>query len=572
VPSKKEKLPLSITHPELAKEADGWDPSTVTEGSSRRLPWICASGHRWETSPKHRKNGTGCPVCAGQRIVVGSNDLRTTNPEIADEADGWDPRLNLLPYSRKHSWRCKVGHTWQASITSRKRGSGCPSCAGVRVTVGENDLATNFPEIAKEVVGVDPQTLSKSSKRKVSWKCRNGHIYVATVSARTGGQGCGVCSGNQIQIGVNDLASTDPNIAREADGWDPTKVSRGSNKKLLWRCALGHSWTATPNSRCNSNTNCPTCGGRKLLVGFNDLNTKYPQIASEAFGWDPSTILSGSNLRKPWRCSLEHYWETQINVRISQQTGCPVCAGKKLQPGFNDLKTTHPVLASEAFGWDPSTISAGSHKKMDWLCDTGHHWTADVHSRASGVGCPICQNKKLLIGYNDLKSTHPEIAKQADGWDPTSVIAGSNKKQKWICPEGHRWVTSPNKRKSGRGCPSCAKTSFNPNVDGWIYLIENEDWGMLKVGITNIPKNRVALHISRNWHLLDLHGPIEGLLVQQWERAILRMLKAKGADLSNDKIVGKFDGYSEAWSISTFEVKSVMQLMLLVEEWESNGK
>ena len=26
VTSKKEKLPLSVTHPELAKEADGWDP------------------------------------------------------------------------------------------------------------------------------------------------------------------------------------------------------------------------------------------------------------------------------------------------------------------------------------------------------------------------------------------------------------------------------------------------------------------------------------------------------------------------------------------------------------------
>ena len=49
------------------------------------------------------------------------------------------------------------------------------------------------------------------------------------------------------------------------------------------------------------------------------------------------------------------------------------------------------------------------------------------------------------------------------------------------------------------------------------------------------------------------------------------MLKAKGADLSNAKIAGKFDGYSEAWSKSTFEVKSIKELMRLTEEFEGNN-
>ena len=35
MPTKKEKQPLSVTHPELAKEAEGWDPSTVTFGSGK---------------------------------------------------------------------------------------------------------------------------------------------------------------------------------------------------------------------------------------------------------------------------------------------------------------------------------------------------------------------------------------------------------------------------------------------------------------------------------------------------------------------------------------------------------
>ena len=43
---------------------------------------------------------------------------------------------------------------------------------------------------------------------------------------------------------------------------------------------------------------------------------------------------------------------------------------------------------------------------------------------------------------------------------------------------------------------------------------------------------------------------MKGYLAQQWETAILCMLKAKSVDLSNEKIVGNFDGYSEAWGKS----------------------
>lgn len=61
---------------------------------------------------------------------------------------------------------------------------------------------------------------------------------------------------------------------------------------------------------------------------------------------------------------------------------------------------------------------------------------------------------------------------------------------------------------------------------------------------------------------------MDGHLTQNWETSILRMLKAKGADLSNRKIAGKFDGYSEAWSVSTFKIKSIKELMRLTDKFE----
>ena len=92
---------------------------------------------------------------------------------------------------------------------------------------------------------------------------------------------------------------------------------------------------------------------------------------------------------------------------------------------------------------------------------------------------------------------------------------------------------------------------------------------MAQIGITNDPDKRLGQHKKLGWEVLELRGPMDGHLTQQWETAILRMLKTKGADLSNAKIAGKFDGYSEAWSKSTFEAKSIKELMRMTEEFEA---
>jgi hypothetical protein len=125
-----------------------------------------------------------------------------------------------------------------------------------------------------------------------------------------------------------------------------------------------------------------------------------------------------------------------------------------------------------------------------------------------------------------------------------------------------------NSRTRGSGCPSCAKTGFDPNEDGFLYFLSHQKWEMFQIGITNNPDKRLSQHKKLGWTVLEFRGPTDGHLIQQWETAILRMLKAKGADLSNEKIAGKFDGYSEAWSKSTFEVKSIKDLMRLTEEFE----
>jgi hypothetical protein len=91
------------------------------------------------------------------------------------------------------------------------------------------------------------------------------------------------------------LSKTHPKLANEAVGWDPTTVKSGASKKLLWRCPVGHHFEASVSNR-SKGRNCPFCSNRKLLTGFNDLATLFPELASEAFGWDPKAVFGGSGL------------------------------------------------------------------------------------------------------------------------------------------------------------------------------------------------------------------------------------------------------------------------------------
>lgn len=566
---------LSETHPALAEEAYGWDPTKLAAGSNKKLDWKCKSGHVWATTPNHRTGrNQNCPYCSGKRVLVGSNDLATTHPELSKQAVGWNPQDYSAGSNKKVLWKCEKGHKWTTAILHRtgKSPTGCPICSNYKLETGYNDLATKFPKIAEQADGWDPTKIIAGTNKKFSWKCQYGHKWITTVNSRTSsGTGCPVCANLQIHVGFNDLATTHPELAVEADGWDPTTVMAGSSKKLSWKCYLGHKYLVSPLKRTSRNTGCSICANKVVIIGVNDLATTHPELAKEAFGWDPREINAGRgsqksgkvNHKRKWRCSLGHIWEATPASRTNShhQSGCPYCSGNKNLKGFNDLASTHPEIAAEAYGWDP-TESRGHHKKKhEWKCPLGHIYKQSITERISGAGCQYCSGHKLLIGFNDLKTINPNLAIEAFGWDPTTVTANSQVVKMWKCAVGHKWKSTVGNRNSGRGCPSCSKSGFDPNIEGWLYFLEHETWGMLQIGITNFPKKRLHSHKKLGWEIIEIRGPMDGQTVQDLETDILRFLKKSGAKLGDASVAGKFDGYSEAWIKSTYPAKSIKELL-----------
>ena len=58
----------------------------------------------------------------------------------------------------------------------------------------------------------------------------------------------------------------------------------------------------------------------------------------------------------------------------------------------------------------------------------------------------------------------------------------------------------------------------------------------------------------------EIYG-YEETVIPELERAILRFLKAKKANLSPEHIAGKFDGYSESWTIDSYKVNNLKELI-----------
>ena len=251
----------------------------------------------------------------------------------------------------------------------------------------------------------------------------------------------------------------------------PDKVSPGSSKKVWWKCDKSHEWEAAIGNRVSKNQACPFCSGKRVIEGVNDLASKHPDIASE---WHPSKnsiapneIFRTSQKKVWWLGKCSHAWEAKIANRAANNAGCPICAGRSVAIGVNDISTTHPDIAAE---WhpeknnaNPNMFSKGSHEKVWWLGKScGHEWEMAINSRTSqGQGCPVCSGSQLVVGKNDLLSQRPDIAAE---WHPTyneniepqHVFVKSNKVFWWLGKCGHEWDSLVSARTHQNDeCPFC---------------------------------------------------------------------------------------------------------------------
>lgn len=483
---------LETINPELALE---WDyenntnlPSEVFPNSNKKAHWICSEGHRYSSVISDRNQGKGCPICSNKIIIKGINDLFTTHPELETQ---WDYEKNCInPFELSHGstqkawWKCLNGHSWEAVIHSRtrKNGNGCPICSmALQTSFPEKIIAFYLQKLFEIKVnykydGLDNRELDifiPKYKIAIEYDGDNWHKNYLADKIKDE-----LCEKNGIKL-IRIREPLCPKYVSSAifiDAVNPNNSMKYMNqvihKILDILCELiGENISLNINVEEDYQEILKMVETIAVKDSILNANLYNEWNFEKNIGLNPSAFKMNSNKKVWWKCSLGHEWYASPNARHGGKSGCPICGNKQVLEGVNDLLTTHPRLVEE---WDydsngellPTMVSFGSNEKAWWKCKHGHKWQAIISSRSkkNGYNCPICSNQRLLVGYNDLTTTHPQLIEE---WDyesngellPTMVMAGTSKKVWWCCKHGHKWQAYVYSRtgKKRSNCPICAR-------------------------------------------------------------------------------------------------------------------
>lgn len=328
---------LQTVNPALVKEwnyekNDDLKPEEFTANSNKDVWWKCSKGHVWHASIANRSKGNGCPVCNSERKtsfpeyalayylkrsgldVVHSYrakgyelDIYIPSLKIAIEYDGYYWHKNRMRKDIEKNYKCK-----KDGIKLYRLREGLPPLndSSIDYIVQENQknlskvLEAVLSEIIGDCISVDMETDAVAIE----------NLRVLTEKE-------------------NSLFFSNPETTGE---WHyekngvlkPEHFAPNSHRKVWWKCQIGHEWQASIANR-NKGRGCPYCSGKKVLPGYNDLQTVNPALANEwnyekNTGVRPIDVTPNSNKKAWWICSNGHEWEAKINNR-NNGNGCPIC-------------------------------------------------------------------------------------------------------------------------------------------------------------------------------------------------------------------------------------------------------
>lgn len=253
-----------------------------------------------------------------------------------------------------------------------------------------------------------PQTITYGSKRPPGGAAQTATPGGRCSTQEPAGARCPYCTGRRVQPGFNDLASVHPELARQWGLREKRAARPGGYQRRKREIRL----VAVRKGAQLAGAHPVPHGGLRLpglCRKTAPARRKRPRVGSVrslAKQWDaarngnqrPQDVLPGTE-KKVWWIATRPPLRAAISMRTRSLSSCPVCAGKQVLPGFNDLASQKPALAAQ---WDaarngtltPEQVTPASNRKAWWRCEKGHSFQAVIASRANGQRLPILHEQK----------------------------------------------------------------------------------------------------------------------------------------------------------------------------------
>ena len=432
------------------------------------------------------------------------NSIANKYPDSIKE---WSPNNTASPYEvtygsrTKRLWICDKGHDYPMSPKDKFiRHFRCPVCHpyGTRFI----DEFPQYIEYYSPNNTIPIEELVKCDKRSTLWICKNGHEQPKTCEKIAyEGLLCRKCYEESIMENTQHLTDVYPQIRNiwdyEKNDKTPDVIPLSSRDTFYFKCSFGHEYPNEIRAVLNNSCECLVCTNKKVVAGYNDFKSRYPELAeklSPELQKVADRIFGAESKYLKWICSIcGGEYSDAVGNMLKGINNCPYCAGKKAMSGFNDIKTLHPELVerlSSELRNIAEDIVAKDEKVLSWECPNcrGDYYDM-IGNLAKGIdNCPYCNNKKVLEGFNDLASIHPELMEKLTSQlrqVANKIICKDEKYLTWICPTCHgEYSDSIGNILNGiDNCPYCNNKKVlsgfndlatrNPDLVDEAYLVGN---------------------------------------------------------------------------------------------------
>lgn len=306
--------------------------------TKEKVKWRCARGHIFDAIPRN---------LIGRKYLCEYCKRLEANMNLKEYCEAYGKKKLLDMYSTQNElkaekisavsqkvvlWVCEKGHEFRESpAVMIKRVRLCLQCRTAISFIdycqanGKSELLGMY---SKENA-IPIENLSASDRRIVSWRCKNGHLTMASVydMRRRKKYLCQWCKGS--------IAETYPQYEKYWDEKANGVSSRDVPATYLfshyyhWVCAKGHKWVRRLQSIIPEDRFCPVCNkqGRLLIYA-------YPEIAS---AWDIEhndadislVTIGNSKLNACWICSqCGKKFNRTVRRQIRYGSLCTECYAK----------------------------------------------------------------------------------------------------------------------------------------------------------------------------------------------------------------------------------------------------
>jgi len=498
----------------IANSRGGKCLSSKYLNSKTKLFWECAEGHRWYMTANALKSGRWCPQCSILKRSNHQKNTIEEMKSLALERRGKCLSDKYVNNKTLILWECAEGHQWLAKPNSILSGRWCPECStGISERVCrkffELLFKTKFEKskpkwlqlstksrleldgyakeigVAFEYQGQQHYEIKGYTKNRNELvkrqeydqtkrdRCIEHNVVLIEVPYHVGYTQMEEfirkeCEKAQIKIPRKDYISKEE-ISEAYLRYSPLldelqKIARAKNGRLLpgqlyidtmtpllWECAEGHQWAATPDS-VKRGSWCRICGFKSSSEKQRGNIAEMHALALAKGGKCLSDGYESSSSPLQWECSEGHRWRaTPGNVK--QGTWCSVCSHKRrAEQQKNSIEEYH-AIATRKGGKCLSGEYVNNKTKLQFECANGHKWSALPTSIKGGKWCPKCAGKMKLT-IDDMR----KIAKSRGGKCLSIEYVNVNTHLLWECSEGHRWKALPgNIKNKSSWCPKCSK-------------------------------------------------------------------------------------------------------------------